>query len=149
MNLTITPDGPRGPRRQLAPGAVYLASRLGMPIVLLGFGYDRPWRFRKAWDQFALPRPFSRARSITSEEIFIPGGLTKTDIEPWRLLVENRLNEVTEQSETWAQSGRRRPNEQPLYRATAPTRNRRFYEEDQQENLSAPETSTEPERKAA
>ena len=30
MNLTITPDGPRGPRRVLAPGAVFLASKLGL-----------------------------------------------------------------------------------------------------------------------
>ena len=33
MHLTMTPDGPRGPRRQLAPGPIYLASRLGLPIV--------------------------------------------------------------------------------------------------------------------
>jgi lysophospholipid acyltransferase (LPLAT)-like uncharacterized protein len=32
-NLTITPDGPRGPRRQLAAGCVFLASTLGIPIV--------------------------------------------------------------------------------------------------------------------
>ena len=56
MNLTITPDGPRGPRRQLAQGPVYLASKLGMPIVAMGFGYDRPWRFN-SWDRFAIPRP--------------------------------------------------------------------------------------------
>ena len=44
MHLTITPDGPRGPRRQLAPGAIYLASKLGLPLVVMGYGYDRPWR---------------------------------------------------------------------------------------------------------
>ena len=42
MNLTITPDGPRGPRRVLAQGPIYLASKLGLPIVAMGFGYDRP-----------------------------------------------------------------------------------------------------------
>ena len=44
MHLTITPDGPRGPRRRLAPGCVYLASKLGLPLVVMGYGYDRPWR---------------------------------------------------------------------------------------------------------
>jgi hypothetical protein len=39
-NLTITPDGPRGPRRRLAPGCVFLASTLGIPIVAMGMGYD-------------------------------------------------------------------------------------------------------------
>ena len=62
-HLTITPDGPRGPRRRLAMGPVYLASRLQLPLVVMGFGYDRPWRVN-SWDQFAVPRPFSRARAV-------------------------------------------------------------------------------------
>ena len=56
MNLTITPDGPRGPRRVLAQGPVYLASKLGLPIVAMGFGYDSPWRLT-TWDHHAIPRP--------------------------------------------------------------------------------------------
>ena len=56
------PRRPRGPRRELAVGCVYLASRLKMPIVPIGLGYDRPWRIKKAWDQFAIPKPFSRMR---------------------------------------------------------------------------------------
>ena len=51
-NLTITPDGPRGPRRRLAPGCVFLASTLGIPIVVMGMGYDRPKRVG-TWDRFA------------------------------------------------------------------------------------------------
>ena len=72
MHLTITPDGPRGPRRRLAPGCVYLASKLELPLVVMGYGYDRPWRVRSAWDQFAIPRPHSRARAVPSGEIFVP-----------------------------------------------------------------------------
>ena len=41
-HLAITPDGPRGPRRQVQPGLVYLAARTGLPIVPVGFAYDRP-----------------------------------------------------------------------------------------------------------
>ena len=59
-HLTMTPDGPRGPRRRLAVGPVYLASRLQVPLVALGLGCDRPLRLR-SWDRFALPRPFSRS----------------------------------------------------------------------------------------
>ena len=60
MHLTITPDGPRGPRRHMAPGPIYLASKLGLPLVLMGYAYDRPWRLH-SWDRFAIPRPGSRA----------------------------------------------------------------------------------------
>jgi lysophospholipid acyltransferase (LPLAT)-like uncharacterized protein len=61
-HLNLTPDGPLGPRRRMAAGAVYLASRLGLPVVCVGYGYDRPWRGR-GWDRFAVPRPFSRGRA--------------------------------------------------------------------------------------
>ena len=65
-SLAIACDGPRGPRRRMAPGAVFLASRLQVPLIGLGMGYASPWRFG-SWDRFALPRPFSRARaSVTA-----------------------------------------------------------------------------------
>src|SRR5262245_11741310 len=32
-DIGITPDGPRGPSRTVKPGALYLASKLGLPIV--------------------------------------------------------------------------------------------------------------------
>ena len=73
MHLTITPDGPRGPRRVMAPGPIYLASKLGLPLVLMGYAYDRPWRL-PSWDRFAIPRPCSRARAIATGEIFVPPG---------------------------------------------------------------------------
>ncbi len=108
MNLTITPDGPRGPRRKMAPGSIYLASKLGLPLVVMGCGYDRPWRVRSAWDQFAIPRPFSRARAIPSGEIFIPAGLDRKGIEYFRQKIENLLNRLTLEAETWAESGTRK-----------------------------------------
>ena len=110
VHLTITPDGPQGPRRHLAPGAVFLSSQLQMPIILMGFGYDRPWRFN-SWDKFALPRPFSRARIVFSEEIIIPPDLSKEEIEQYRQNLEARLVELTVEAEQWAQSGEKRDGE--------------------------------------
>ncbi len=115
-HIAITPDGPRGPRRHLAPGAVYLASRSEMPVVLIGIGYDRPWRIRRAWDQFAVPRPFSRARAILSEEIFVPSQADRAALESYRFYLEVRLNELTLQAEHWAASGARKPGEKIVWR---------------------------------
>lgn len=102
--LAFTPDGPRGPRRHLAPGAIFLASKLQLPIVLIGIGYDRPWRV-KSWDRFAIPRPFSRGRMITSKMLHVPKRLTKPDLEHYRLKFETLLNDLTLIAEHWAQSG--------------------------------------------
>ncbi len=110
MHLTITPDGPRGPRRKLAMGPIYLASRLGLPIVPIGFGLDRPWR-AKSWDRFAVPRPFSRARGILGAEISIPAGLERDQLEVCRQNVEQVLTDLTVDAENWATSGESRQGE--------------------------------------
>jgi lysophospholipid acyltransferase (LPLAT)-like uncharacterized protein len=107
MNLAITPDGPRGPRRQLASGCIYAASRLGLPLVPFGVGYDNPWRMR-TWDRFALPRPYSRARVVVGPRMWIPPDLDRTGIEDHRRRIEGLLNWLTEEAESWAQSGERR-----------------------------------------
>jgi lysophospholipid acyltransferase (LPLAT)-like uncharacterized protein len=120
MHLTITPDGPRGPRRQLAPGCVFLASKLELPLVVMGYGYDRPWRVRRAWDQFAIPRPWSRARAVPSAEIIIPPNLDREGLEYFRQKIENLLNRLSTEAETWAESGTRRIGQQNVERRGAP-----------------------------
>jgi lysophospholipid acyltransferase (LPLAT)-like uncharacterized protein len=125
MHLTITPDGPRGPRRQLAQGPVYLSSKLGIPLVLLGLGYDRPWRLR-SWDRFAIPRPYSRARAVVSPPLQIPPDLDRETTERYRQQVEQTLNRLTLEAEAWAEAGTRKLGERPLLRMSAPLRSGRL-----------------------
>lgn len=117
-HLTITPDGPRGPRRVLAQGPVYLASKLGLPLVLLGFGYQRPWRLG-SWDRFALPRPWSRARVVASPEIHIPPDLDREGTEHYRRSIESFLNRLTAEAESWAAAGTRKSAERHVRREVA------------------------------
>ena len=106
-SLTITPDGPRGPRRRLAVGCVFLASTLKIPIVAMGFGYDRPWRLG-TWDKFAIPRPGSRSRAVVSQPICIPPNLDRDGLEVHRVGVEQILNYLSNDAEEWAVAGGRR-----------------------------------------
>ena len=110
MHLAITPDGPRGPRRILAQGPIYLASKLQIPLVPIGLGYDQPWR-AKSWDQFAIPRPFSRARLILGPTLSIPPNLKRSETENCRQRLEHLLNGLTCDAEAWANSGIRRQGE--------------------------------------
>jgi lysophospholipid acyltransferase (LPLAT)-like uncharacterized protein len=107
QHLTITPDGPRGPRRQLAQGPIYLASRLEMSLVPMGFGSDRPWR-ANSWDRFAVPRPFSRARVIIGPPINFPVDLNRDALEGCRVRVERLVSDLTNEAEAWAESGKRK-----------------------------------------
>ena len=119
QHLTITPDGPRGPRRQLAQGPIYLASRLQLPMVVMGFGYDRPWR-TNSWDQFAVPRLFSRARAVIGPPMIVPADLDRASLESCRLRTERLLNCLTAEAEAWAAAGTRKTGEVVIRRQFAP-----------------------------
>jgi hypothetical protein len=94
----LTPDGPRGPRRRVQPGLIYLASRSGLPIVPVGFGLDQPWRMA-SWDRFALPRLRSRAVCVTAAPISIPPEVKAEELEDYRRAVENAMNAMTAAAE--------------------------------------------------
>ena len=58
-DVAITPDGPRGPARKFAPGAVVAANRAAAPIVPALAHVDRAWKL-SSWDGFIIPKPFAR-----------------------------------------------------------------------------------------
>jgi lysophospholipid acyltransferase (LPLAT)-like uncharacterized protein len=60
-DIGVTPDGPRGPRYDLKPGAVIVARRTRVPMLLIGGEFHSAWRLR-SWDRFYIPKPFSRVR---------------------------------------------------------------------------------------
>jgi lysophospholipid acyltransferase (LPLAT)-like uncharacterized protein len=102
--LAFVPDGPLGPYRHLEKGAIWLASKLQLPIMLLGVGYDHPWRM-SSWDRFAVPRPFSRGRIISSPLFSIPKRLSRFDLEHYQKKLETLLTQLTDEAEAWAVSG--------------------------------------------
>ena len=57
--VAFTPDGPRGPRRELKPGVVAAAQRGGGVIVPVHAEADRAWRLH-SWDRFMIPKPLAR-----------------------------------------------------------------------------------------
>lgn len=72
-DVAVTPDGPRGPSHEYAPGALVAAHRAGAAIVGVAAHVDRAWYLR-SWDAFAIPKPFARitvaytpARFVTAD----------------------------------------------------------------------------------
>lgn len=103
-HLGLTPDGPKGPRRQCQFGVVYLASRLGLPVVPVGFGYSRCWRARN-WDRYAVPLPFSRVRCVSAHPIVVPPRLGTDGLAVYQQAVEDVTNHATLIAERWAETG--------------------------------------------
>lgn len=59
--LAVTPDGPRGPRRQIKPGVLAAAQRSGTVVLPVHAEAESAWRLN-SWDRFCVPKPFSRIR---------------------------------------------------------------------------------------
>jgi lysophospholipid acyltransferase (LPLAT)-like uncharacterized protein len=97
-HLAITPDGPRGPRRRIQPGVIYLAALTGLPIVPFGISFERAWRM-PSWDRFAVPCPWSGAVCVTAEPITVPENIRKDQLEPYRLRVQQAMDAASEAAE--------------------------------------------------
>ncbi|MFN8984677.1 MAG: lysophospholipid acyltransferase family protein [Alphaproteobacteria bacterium] len=67
----ITPDGPRGPARQAAPGIAQLAALAGLPVLACGAASSRMRRAR-SWDRMRFPLPFARAVVMIEAPITVP-----------------------------------------------------------------------------
>ena len=92
FDLCITPDGPRGPRYSLSPGALLLAERCGAPLMPMLVEYSRFWRF-KSWDGFAVPKLFATVTVTTLPFIRIGPSENEADFEEKRKQVETRMTE--------------------------------------------------------
>jgi lysophospholipid acyltransferase (LPLAT)-like uncharacterized protein len=92
--LSMTSDGPRGPKYKVKPGALYFATQSGAKIIAISINYSRYWSL-KSWDGFQIPKPFSTAHLIISEPIEVPQKLSKEELKKYRLIVENELMNIT------------------------------------------------------
>ncbi len=71
--VAMTPDGPRGPRRELKPGILAAAARSGATLIPVHAEADRAWRLR-SWDRFMIPKPFARVRVVYGEPFPVTAG---------------------------------------------------------------------------
>jgi lysophospholipid acyltransferase (LPLAT)-like uncharacterized protein len=62
-SVAFTPDGPRGPRRELKPGVVAAAQRGNAVVVPIHAEADRAWRL-DSWDRFVIPKPVAKVTVI-------------------------------------------------------------------------------------
>jgi lysophospholipid acyltransferase (LPLAT)-like uncharacterized protein len=103
LDIAVTPDGPRGPRYKAQIGVIELSRLTGRSIIPVTFGASRKIII-KTWDRFLLPYPFSRGVFIWGEPIHVDPNGDRDHLEEKRFLLENRLNEITEQADHYFDS---------------------------------------------
>jgi lysophospholipid acyltransferase (LPLAT)-like uncharacterized protein len=94
LDLAVTPDGPRGPRERVQPGVVYLAKRLGLPVIPIGVSSNPSLRLR-SWDRFMVPLPFARCTVVYGEPVVYEGAVSEEALDAAREDLEERIRRVT------------------------------------------------------
>jgi lysophospholipid acyltransferase (LPLAT)-like uncharacterized protein len=108
QHLAITPDGPKGPRRVMQPGAVYLAAKTGMPLIPVGAALRDCWRAR-SWDRMALPKPGTVAAIVVGEPIEVSAELGRGSLERELARAQAALEDVQRRADAMAVDRRTPP----------------------------------------
>ncbi len=94
--IGITPDGPKGPEREVKPGVLYLAQKTGAMILPISNAVSNTIEVKKAWDRFHVPLPFSRAAIVYGEPMSVEEG---DDLKETADLLKQRLDKITEEAD--------------------------------------------------
>jgi hypothetical protein len=97
-DIGIAPDGPRGPRYRVQVGVIELARLTGRPVIPFTFSASKR-KILRTWDHFLLPYPLSRGVFIWGEPVYVDPNGDRAHLEEKRLLLETRLNDLTEKAD--------------------------------------------------
>lgn len=91
-NISITPDGPRGPAMVAEKGVATVARLSGKPVIPVTFSATRCKRLG-SWDRFMLALPLGRIAFCVGAPIVVS---QDTDEENARLTIEQAMNALVE-----------------------------------------------------
>jgi lysophospholipid acyltransferase (LPLAT)-like uncharacterized protein len=93
----FTVDGPRGPAHVAQPGAVWLASATGHPIVPFHIEAASFWTAR-SWDRHQVPKPGSELVIAIGDPMYVPPRADEPAIEAYRRSLEDVLGRLAWQA---------------------------------------------------
>lgn len=102
-SFAITPDGPTGPPYKMKAGAVVLAHRKSIPLLLLGTASNRNFVF-KSWDKFQVPKPFSKVSVVYSEPIYVREDSSREEINKLIEECEIKLTGLQKEAEKFVRN---------------------------------------------
>jgi hypothetical protein len=93
----FTVDGPRGPAGVAQPGAIWLASATGNPILPFHIEASRFWTVN-SWDRHQIPKPGSTVVAAIGPPIEVPAGADEAAIEAGRQRLEAALGRLRDRA---------------------------------------------------
>ena len=97
-DIAFTPDGPRGPLREVQPGVILAAAATGLPIQPVAIAASRA-KLLRSWDRFVVPLPFSTVHFVYGEPLVVE---RRGDTVEAAAELKRRLDAVEAEAERWA-----------------------------------------------
>ncbi len=101
-HLVITPDGPRGPRRKMSVGIVFLASHTGRAIVPTAYSCTRYWTIPGNWTDLVIPKPFSKVFLMAADPVEVPAELDSSQLREQADLIQSTMDSLNSTAECLA-----------------------------------------------
>lgn len=98
LSVAFTIDGPRGPMYVAKPGPVLLARNTGAPIYCFYIAVEKAWVL-KSWDQFMIPKPWSRALLRVGKLIRVPPETDSAGLATYHAEMQATLDRVRHYAE--------------------------------------------------
>lgn len=101
-DVAFTIDGPRGPRYVAKPGAVWIASKTGDAVFPFHMSAERFWVL-DSWDQFQIPKPFSRVLILMGVPIYVKENATEAELEECQRTLQRSLEDLQHRGDSFWQ----------------------------------------------
>lgn len=101
-DCAFTIDGPRGPRYVAKQGPVLLARKTGAAIFCFHISMKHKIQL-KSWDEFQIPLPFTRARVLKAQPIWVPSDAPETEVRALHEQMQATLDKLRIEGDSrWA-----------------------------------------------
>lgn len=81
--ILMTPDGPRGPKEEFKAGIFIASQRAQKPFYFIEININHKYIFKKAWDKFELPLPFTKIEFKIKGAYNVPSNLNKEELSEY------------------------------------------------------------------
>jgi lysophospholipid acyltransferase (LPLAT)-like uncharacterized protein len=92
----LTVDGPKGPAHRVKPGIIEIARLCHCAILPLSPYAKDYWVFKKSWDQFRIPKPFTKIIIVIGEPIYIAEDISREKFDEIALIISKKLEQGEE-----------------------------------------------------
>jgi len=113
--ISITPDGPRGPRQRMQKSAIDIARMSGAVLVPVSNSMS-PFKMLGTWDRMIVPLPFAKGIFAVGQPVEVPRDASPEQLEEIRNTMEQTLNQMTQRLDK--ETGIITPEPAPLDKGT-------------------------------